>query len=222
MRTHLGAIALCVLSAVGTAKADVIYTVDPGAAWQGYMNVFELPANGGAYLWGSGWEVGDLPATFAGPVLTLAPNSIDDPSSYWYTPSGQSGAAGNKIMDANLYQEFTGTLAGQTVTFTGEVLANTFTTAHTAIAFVKDFAPDYSSFVSSTVPLTAGTFSVSLSTINDPARHVQFGFTTNGPDVWITDVAPYGSIQVTAVPEPSALLVVLAGTALLGVRSRRA
>jgi hypothetical protein len=121
-------------------------------------------------------------------------------------------------MDANMYVETTGVFTGQTLTFTGDVVANTLFghvnqlgNGWTSVAFIKDFAPDYSSSVSITVPLTTGVFSISLSTINDPTRHVQYGFETIGPDVWATDVAPYGSIQITGVPEPSGLALLGSG-----------
>ena len=58
-----------------------------------------------------------------------------------------------------------------------------------------------------------GIFSVSLNTINDPTRHVQYGFEVIGPDVWSTDVGNYGNIQVAAVPEPSSLGLLLLGAA---------
>jgi hypothetical protein len=90
-----------------------------------------------------------------------------------------------------------GSLPGVTLTFVGNVLSNTLTSAHTAVAFVKDFAPDFSSFNASTVPLPpSGTFSVTLATVNDPARHVQWGFQVTGVDVWITDLAPFGSVTI--------------------------
>jgi hypothetical protein len=194
-------LAACALMGVTpTVKADATYTIDPSANWLGFMNIFELPSNGGGYVEGHSWGVQDLVATFSGGTLTLTVNSVNDPSSYWYTPSGQPGATGNKIMDANMYQQFDGSLSGETVTFKGVVVTNTLTTnsSYTSVAFIKDFAPDYSSFVSSTVTLTPGAFSVSLATVNDPARHVQFGFETIGPDVWITDATNYGVVQITA------------------------
>jgi len=212
-------LAVLTLSAAFTTKAAT-FTIDPSASWNGYMNVFELPSNGGGFVFGSGWGTADLSANFSGPVLTLSPNTIGDPASFWYIGGGGPGAAGNKIMDANFYQEFTGSLAGQTVTFTGNVLGNTLTSAHTAIAFIKDFAPDYSSSVTVTAPLSAGLFNLSLPTINDPTRHVQFGFTLNGVNVWVTDVAPFGSVQITAVPEPACAALVLLGIAAIGMRKR--
>ena len=192
------------------------------------MNVFEIPQNGGAYVYGSSWGTADLTATFSGPVLTLGPNTINDPNPFWYTPSGGPGAVGNKTMDANMYVETTGVYTGQTLTFSGDVLANTLFgsvnqlgNGWTSVAFIKDFSADYSSSISVTVPLVNGMFSISLPTINDPTRHIQYGFETIGPDVWITDVGPYGSIQITAIPEPSGLAVAgVCALAALGWRRR--
>lgn len=213
----------CVLLGAGTqVDAQVTVTVDPGANWLGFMNVFELPSNGGGFVFGSPWGAADLVATFSGPVLTLAPNTIGDPDPFWYQGGGMPGAQGNKIMAASMYVEETGPLAGTTVTFTGEVLSNSLTSAHSVVAFIKDFAPDYSSHVPVTVPLSSsGQFEISLSTIADPTRHVQFGFETVGPNVWITDVGPYGSLQVTAIPEPACLVLLAIGVGPIASFGRR-
>jgi hypothetical protein len=219
------ALCLCLLGAGVNARADATVTVDPGASWLGYMNVFELPANGGAFVFGSPWGTADLVATFSGPVLTLAPNTIGDPDPFWYIGGGAPGNPGNKIMEANMYLESNGgLLGGQTVTFSGTVLANSLTSAHTTFAFIKDFAPDYSSFNVTSIMLGApGDFSIDLVTLADPGRHVQYGFQTIGVNVWSTDVAPFGSIQITAIPEPSAFaLAGLGFSALLILRRRNA
>ncbi len=212
----------CVAWAAVQRASAVTVTIDPSATWLGFMNVSELPANGGAYVFGGPWGTADLVATFSGPVLTLAPNTVDPPDglndAFWYNPDG----SGNKSMAASMYVE-DDSLVGQSVTFTGQVLSNSFTSAHSTIAFIKDFASDYSSSVVSSVTLTSpGVFSISLNTIPLPGRHVQFGFETTGVNVWHTDVAPFGSLQVAAVPEPASLAI--GGIALLGllvVRGRR-
>jgi hypothetical protein len=207
------------------ATAQVTVSVDPGASWLGFMNVFELPANGGGYVFGSPWGVADLTATFSGPVLTLKPAPITTSDSFWYQGgAGGPGASGNKNMEANMYQEVTGPLAGVNLTFTGRVLSNTWESPYTTMAFIKDFAPDYSSNVTTTVPLNSeGVFSVSLSTINDPTRHVQFGFQTLGPNVWPTDVDLHGNIQIAAIPEPTTLAASVLGlVGLLAARRHRA
>jgi len=186
----------------------------------GFMNVFALPTSGtypanapGGYQFGSGWGTAELCAVFNGYGLVLSPNTIGDPNPYWYTPSGGPGAVGNKIMDASMYVEI-GSFPGRNLTFSGTVLSNTLVSASntnaagngwTAVAFIKDFAPDYSSYNAVTVPLTPGAFSINMITVNDPARHVQYGFETIGPDVWATDVAPFGNVVIanTAVLAPT-------------------
>jgi hypothetical protein len=228
-------VACVVLSASFNAKAAVTVTVDPGGTWLGFMNVFATGGPGygmagaGGFVFPSGWGTADLKAAFSGPVLSLKANTIGDPDPFWYTPSGGPGAVGNKIMDASFYQEFTGPLAGEAVTFTGEVLGNTLSlgpvdaAGHgwTTVAFIKDFAPDYSSVVTSFVALPAGVFSVSLNTINDPARHVQFGFQTIGPNVWAGDPLSTPEVLITAIPEASGAVLAVLGALGLGIRRRR-
>src|SRR5437879_5362770 len=86
------------LSVSHSLNAQITVGVDPSAHWLGFMNVFETPQHGGGYVYGSGWGTADLSATFSGSVLTLSPNTIGDPNSFWYSPSGGPGAVGNKSM----------------------------------------------------------------------------------------------------------------------------
>ncbi len=218
------AVLLAGLLSSSAAHAAVVSVGDSSTTWLGFMNVSELPSNGGGFVFGSSWGVPDLTATFddANHKLTLSPNTVGDPNPFWYTPAGGPGATGNKIMEANLYVETNGgVLGGQTVTFQGTILADTLASSHHSFIFIKDFAPDYSSSVSMTIPITAaGAFSISLATINDPARHVQYGFQTIGADVWITDTAPFGNVMIGTVPAPASMaLLGLGGTMLL--RRRR-
>lgn len=214
------------------ALSSTNFYVDPSKPWGGFMNVFNLPASGtyptaapGPYQFGSGWGTSDLCAVFSGFGLTLTPNTIGDPNSYWYTPSGMPGALGNKIMDASMYVELpANSVPGQNVIFSGTVLSNSLVSLSntnpagngwTCVAFIKDFAPDYSSFNSVTAPMTVGAFNLSLVAVNDPARHVQYGFETVGPDVWATDpaLAGYGKVVVnTLVTSPQISPSVAGGT----------
>ena len=230
IRKTLGLVAGTAL--LGAAQGyGLTVNLDPGAAWVGYMNVSDTPADGGAYVYGSGWGTADLVAVFSGSTLTLSPNTIGDPATFWYDSIGNN-SVGNKYLDASMYvQPADGTYTGVTLTFTADVLANTLVDSvnpvgdgWTSVAFIKDFAPDYSSFNTITVPLTPGVFSISLNTINDPARHVQYGFETIGPDVWATDsaLASYGNVQIAPVPEPSTLaLTVFGGMGVLTLFRRR-
>lgn len=178
-------------------------TIDQAVMTHGYRNVFDLPANGGAYRGGQVWPVADLRATFtSGTSVTLAPCVVSDTSSTWYTPSGRPGAAGNKTIEANVYGQADGTYAGETLRFSGTVAAHTLLSGSgqwAVKAFIRDFSADYSSMIETQVPLSAtGAFSVSLTAIDDPTRHVQWGLQTTGPNVWSTDLASKGTVIVNA------------------------
>jgi hypothetical protein len=55
----IGCAVLCTAGGVDAATV----TVDPSASWNGFMNVFELPSNGGGYVFGQSWGTADLTAT---------------------------------------------------------------------------------------------------------------------------------------------------------------
>ena len=222
---------VCFAAVALSAPARAVdVTIDSATMTNGYMNVFELPSNGGAYIFGSGWGVADLNATFpTSGSVNFTPNTIGDPNPFWYTPSGGPGATGNKIMEANLYaQPADGLYAGQTISFKGNVSAFTLQTGtnantdYTFKAFVRDFAPDYSSVVETSVPVSStGEFTATMATINDPARHIQWGLQMKGPCVWVTDVASKGSVSINAVPEPSTYaLLAFGGFAAAALRRR--
>jgi hypothetical protein len=221
----------------GASAGGITLTVDPNAPWQGFMNVFEIdrseavPTRGG-FVFGSGWGFNDLTASFNDiGTLTLGVNTIGDPNEFWYQNTsgtaqdpqnpGGPGQLGNKWMDANGFVQFTNdaSLTGTSLTFTGIVQSNSFTANHTATAFIRDFAPDFSSFEEATVALTPGVFSVSLDTVEGEGRHIQIGFNVGGENVWITDAPAFGNVQVAAIPEPSSLA--LLATASLGWFYRR-
>lgn len=195
-------VAMLALLVPVAGSAQVQVTTDPATMTNGFMNVFNLPApdGDGAFQFGSPWGFADLRASFDGTDLTFAPNTINDPDPYWYIGGGGPGAPGNKIMEANGYAEvLDGSLAGETIVFTFEVKSNTLTDAHTVTAFIRDFAPDFSSVNETVIPVDAvGAYSLSLDTINDPARPVQWGIQMRGVNVWETDVEPFGEIVIGA------------------------
>lgn len=215
-----------------SAQASVNVGIDPSSGpWLGYMNVFELPANGGGFIFGSPWGIQDLVANFndGANTLTMSPNTIGDPNEFWYQdPTGSGnpnpggpGAPGNKIMEANLYQQVTGGLAGQTVTFSGMVLSSSFTSAHEVRVFIRDFAADFSSSVDVFADIdAAGAFSISLDTINDASRNVQWGIQVRGVNVWVTDTSAFGNVVFRTIPAPGALALLGLGGVVAGRRRR--
>ena len=203
-----------------TVVSTATVYVDPSKNWLGYMNYFSAPPTVG-YISGSPWAVADLRANWSGSTLTLSPNTINDSSPDWYVnPEAllvpPFPSVGNRAMEANMYVEPAGSLPGLTVTFTGMCISDTMTTnaafngpanpagnGWTCVAFIKDFAPDYSSFNVASVPVTNGIrFNVSLATDPTPGRHVQYGFTTFGSPVWPTDPAlpTYGNVVIAPGP----------------------
>lgn len=203
MKSIIKVAAVCAL--LGTAiraDAGVTVGVDSSQAWIGYMNVSELPANGGAFDFGSVWATADLPATFAGTKLTLTPNTSidrDNPvDTFWWT--GPGPGTGNKSMEALFYVEDTTTLPGQDVTFSGNVIGNTLASAYSGVIFIKDFLPDHSSFTGVSAPLVPGPFSIHYQTT--AGNNVQYGFAVTGPDARLSEVASLGSAQITATSSP--------------------
>jgi hypothetical protein len=202
---------------------SAVVTVDPTALTSGYMNVLNLPSSGtfpanppGAYQFGSAWGLADLVSSFSldlgtstTNIVTLAPNNINDAGPYYYLAGADT--AGQKIMDANLYNETGGVYAGQPLTFTGVVYSNVLLRANstnqqgngwTCYAFIKDFVANYSSSTQTNILLTnAGTFSITKLISADPTHHIQYGFEMFGPCVWATDpiLAGLGDVQVGAV-----------------------
>ncbi|MCA9302537.1 MAG: PEP-CTERM sorting domain-containing protein [Phycisphaerales bacterium] len=220
MKTVLTAVCSAALLST-VAGAATVGVDDSSAPWLGFMNVFEL--DGTSFIFGSSWGIADLNASFddgAG-TLTMSPNTIGDPDPFWYIGGGGPGAQGNKIMEANLYQQVDDdSLAGQTVTFEGVVLSNTFTAAHEARLFIRDFAPDYSSVNEVFIDAVDGAFSFSLLTDAGLGRHVQWGLQVKGENVWFTDTAPFGSVTLGTIPAPGSLALLGLG-GLVATRRRR-
>lgn len=213
---------LLVSPAVGDTTVVAGPSTDP---WLGFMNVFELPENGGGFVFGQPWAPPDLFSEFDDPnnKVTVGATGIGDPNEFWYQGEGVSpggpGVPGNKTMEATLYIEFApGEFAGETMTFEGTVLSNTLS-AQAATIFIKDFAPDFSSSFSTVIPAVPGPFSLELALDPGAGRHVQYGFINTGPNVWPTDVEGAGNVMY-ATPEPASLVLLGLG-GLVALRRRR-
>jgi hypothetical protein len=191
------------------AQSQSQVLVDPAKSWAGFMNVFSLPADGGAFQFNGPWGASDLRAAFAGDLLTLRPcTNVSNPSdAYWTKPSG----AGNKQMEASFYVD-TPTLVGSNITFSGNVVNYTLTSNYTCRAFIKVFPSDYSSVLQQVyAPLTAGNqfFTINLTANSAGAAHIQYGFVTVGPNApWTNspDSSGFISIRTNSIDVKNALV----------------
>ncbi|MGD0060828.1 MAG: PEP-CTERM sorting domain-containing protein [Verrucomicrobiia bacterium] len=217
VRVIVGVACAMLLCARASQAQTLNVTVDPTQNWIGYMNVFDLPSNGGGYEFGSAWGTSDLQASFSGATLTLAPNinCYNAGDTYWTNPDGSP----NKNMAASMYVETAG-YAGGPVNFSGLTLANTLVSPYTAVAFIDDFSPSYSLVNTISASLVGGQqFSINLNIT--PGDVLQYGFITTGPDANPATVASLGNAQVIAVPEPSSIALVLAGLSGLAMLLRK-
>jgi plastocyanin len=178
---------------------------DANATWNGYMNVFELPENGGGYVFGSPWGLDDLRAfvTPASNSVKLMPNTntyadnTADP--FWVN---QTTGAGNKNMEANTFVEPGPTANDNDLTFAGNVVNNNLDAAYTAKYFIKaldpnnGFADAFNGSKTFDLPIS-GTFSVSATAAELPAGLIiQYGFVMVGPNADPSTAGALGSVTI--------------------------
>ena len=198
---------LLVLTSITSLFAQNNINFSASGNWVGYMNVFELPANGGGYMFGQSWGVSDLKTVIdsAGNTMTLKPNYntyADNPTDpYWVDTLTNTG---KKIMDASTFVEPGTTFNGQALTFSGTVLSNNLDTNYTATFFIKALDPNngyQDAFSGSKVfelP-TSGNFTVSATATELAAGLiVQYGFNVKGINANPANEQNNGSVVIGA------------------------
>ena len=188
------------LSTAFMTNAQNTVVADASAEYLGYANVFETIANGGAFVFGSGWGVADLKTVVdagAGTV-TLQPNFNtygDNPGDpFWIDPAT---GLGNKQFEGNTFVENNTNLVGSELTFTGGVASNTLDPAYVAIAFIKVFNADFSVVKLETAPLVAGQdFSITYTNVEPDDTTIQYGYQVLGLNANPADEAALGSIVI--------------------------
>lgn len=178
--------------------AQALVQVDPAKTWSGFMNVSDLPADGGAHQFGSVWGTSDLRAAFVGGTnLVLKPNTNvwETTDTYWVKADGTSP---NKNMDANFYVQ-DDSLISLNVTFVGACVSNNLDSAYSSQAFIKIFDGSFNLLGSATTNLVEGqSFSITAAAVAG-AAHVQYGFETIGPDANPATADSLGEV-IVAVP----------------------
>ncbi len=228
----LGALLIC----ASQATAQTTVTVDHSTMNNGYMSWTRIASDAVGYggSGGGGWGFADLQASVSGSTLTLNPNinaydnnvaSGNGTASYdyWINADG----TGANIMDANSYVDTSaGALgvAGGTLTFNFNVLANTLPAGYTADAWIKEFTSSYGYIgESTTVALTPGQHTVTDAITSNASDRVQYGFELIGPDTLGGSAAAMDSVVIgpSAVPEPATWAWAGSGSLLLLSMIRR-
>lgn len=210
------------LGMAGATTAQVTVEFDANATFLGFANVFETPANGGGFVFGSAWGVPDLKTvidTGAG-TATLQPNfnTWDPADPFWVTPTGEP----NKVFEGNTYVE-DNTLIGSEVTFTGNCQSFTIDAGYAVKAFIRVFNSDFSVVKEENTLLTAGqNFSVTYTDVEGTDTFLQYGFAVTGLVADPADEAALGSVvvappllnvgefdasQISAFPNPASDIV---------------
>ncbi|MFK7784018.1 MAG: T9SS type A sorting domain-containing protein [Crocinitomicaceae bacterium] len=183
-------------------------SADASDAWIAYMNVFDLPSDGGGYQFGSSWAVDQAKTTLDGTAntITLQPNFntyAENPGdAFWIN---QTTMEGNKQMEALTFVEPGATFNDADLTFSGSVSAFTLdTTQYSAQYFIKaldpanGFADALGGAYVFALP-TSGVFNVSVTAAELPAGLiVQYGFIITGRNANPADEAALGSVVITA------------------------
>jgi hypothetical protein len=182
------------------SQAQNTVEVDANATFLGFANVFETPANGGAFVFGSAWGVPDIQTVVdagAG-TITLQPNFNTyeenplDP--FWVD---QTTGEGNKFFVGSTYVE-DNTLIGSALTFTGGCIAKTLDPEYDVVAFIRVFNADFSVLKEETAALTAGqNFSVTYTNVEGTDTTLQYGFAVSGINANPADEGALGSAVVT-------------------------
>ena len=188
------------LSTAFMTNAQNTVVADASAEYRGYANVFETIANGGAFVFGSGWGVADLKSVVdagAGTV-TIQPNFNtygDNPGDpFWIDPAT---GLGNKQFEGNTFLENNTNLIGSELTFTGGVASNTLDPSYVAIAFIKVFNADFSFVKLETAPLVAGQdFSITYTNVEPEDTTIQYGYQVLGLNANPADEAALGNIVI--------------------------
>jgi len=175
-------------SSTNIVHASVTKNVSASAATMTNPYLYDTTFGGAA----NGGGLPSLNASYSGTTLTFAPSTYG-------SIEGDNYVATLYDTDASLPGN---AYAPSRIVFTGNCLSSTLDAGYTAVAFIRDFAADYSSSTTASVPLTNGQpFSVEL-TCDDSTHHIQWGFEMSG--VAVANNSSLGNVQlaVAAAAQP--------------------
>ena len=174
-------------------------SVATSQSWNGYVNAFNVSDNG--YAFGFPYGAADLRATATATSMTLEPNILiwtaEATNADWFD-QGAANQTANKYIEASSYIE-DNTLAGNDLTFSGNVSVSDLGSEYTVVAFVKALDPNagYATVVNNTADISStGDFTASATATELAAGLIiQYGFTVTGPLADPTDTT-LGSVVI--------------------------
>ncbi len=161
-------------------------TVATSQAWNGYVAAFNVSDD--AYAgFGFSYPAADLRATATTTSMTLEPNiaiwTAEAGNAAWFDQDANEQTAVLYI-EANSYIE-DNSLAGEALTFSGNVSVSDLGSGYTPVAFIKALDPNngFATVVNNTVSISStGDFTVSATAAELAAGYtIQYGFAVKGP-----------------------------------------
>jgi hypothetical protein len=213
------AVTLVSISAA-SAQTNLFKTINETDLPSGWMVVREA-TNVSTIVSNASSPLADLTATFdTSTNVTFGPATATN--ALWYNPPGGIGSSGNKLMQAYLYGQETGTFAGDTLQFSGLVTDYTLSTnvagvPYSLTAYIRDTGPGGAVSQISLLIDSTGEFNLSLPLNGTPGRTVQWGLLMQGRNILPNDIDQLetaGSVSIQAIPEPSTYALI--GLAALG------
>ncbi len=188
-----------------------VTSASPGD-WKGYMNVFDNPNAGGAFLWGSAWGVADIKSEIdsINGTVVLYPNfnNYDSTNAYW---TDTVTFEGNKRCEASTYVESDSLFNNQDLTFEGNISSFTIDTSKYEVnLFVKALDPNngWSDALGGAYiqPVTGtGEFSIMVAGSSlDTGLVVQYGFNVIGLNADPALESQLGNVVVGIVVDSTA------------------
>ena len=188
---------VCATTATGNSV-----TVATSQAWNGYVAAFNVSDD--AYAgFGFSYPAADLRATATTTSMTLEPNTAiwtaEAGNAAWFDQDATEQTAVLYI-EANSYIE-DNSLAGEALTFSGNVSVSDLGSGYTPVAFIKALDPNsgFATVLNNTVSISStGDFTVSATAAELAAGYtIQYGFSVKGPLADPTDTS-LGSIVIGA------------------------
>jgi len=202
--TSLGSI---VIGAEAPPASGNDVTVESSQTWNGYVAAFNVSDD--AYAgFGFSYPAADLRATATTTSMTLEPNTAiwtaEAGNAAWFDQDATEQTAVLYI-EANSYIE-DNSLAGEALTFSGNVSVSDLGSGYTPVAFIKALDPNsgFATVLNNTVSISStGDFTVSATAAELAAGYtIQYGFSVKGPLADPTDTS-LGSIVIGAEAPPA-------------------